>query len=838
MIRKSVIIALLALAALIPGASQQAQAQKSTGEWTMFPVYSNGVSDIVDTPSKVYYLSAGRLYSYDKENNETYSYSAANKLSDTEISSILYNIEHNYLLIVYASSNMDALYDNGKVVNISDIKDTTINEQKNITSVVFYNGCIYVSMPTTIVVYDAKTLIVKESARYTAENISKMAVSHGFMYINNNDTYKGKRAPLGTRNLPLSTAFMERNYGTIDYMFALGNSLIMDLATPLNNFPKGTDIATNWPYTWDAPVNLTSNAPIQPMKFLADSTAYLVTKSEILFFDKEGNHTSTTTLPAALQGQKIAFTRDLSDCWAGDADGIANYKVDGSTVTVLSDKSKPQGTSSVKEVAFIRGSKDGSRIYFSNLGLTSYKTIGTLYGGYDTPQATNYIENGVIYDATPKNVPMLTPGGINNQNKTGYTGLLGPENFAVDPDNPNIYYMCSIHDGLFVFEQKEDGEFVQVGHFDRTNAPVNHNWKYTVGAVGCDVNFDAQGNLWFGVWANDLAYPPYVVLPKSKFKNSDGSLKDLSLITKDDWYESKAKGVDKGERDMGSVFTKDGIMLNWDRRYADAVTLFVTDTKGTANTADDTYVERLGILDQDGKTFDPYRWISGVIDSRGRVWLGTANGIVEIAEPAKMTNPTSRITRLKVPRNDGTIYADYLLEGVQVNDIACDASDRKWVATENSGVYLVSQAGDKILEHYTTSNSMLPSNAVYSVFCDPRSNIVYFGTANGLLAYNSTSSPAAEDFSEVYAYPNPVRPDYTGWITIKGLMDNSLVKIADSAGNVVAQIKSDGGMAVWDGCNVSGERVRTGVYFVFVSANNGSVDSSSKGAVTKILVVN
>ena len=92
MIRKSVIIALLALAALIPGASQQAQAQKSTGEWTMFPVYSNGVSDIVDTPSKVYYLSAGRLYSYDKENNETYSYSVANKLSDTEISSILYNI--------------------------------------------------------------------------------------------------------------------------------------------------------------------------------------------------------------------------------------------------------------------------------------------------------------------------------------------------------------------------------------------------------------------------------------------------------------------------------------------------------------------------------------------------------------------------------------------------------------------------------------------------------------------------------------------------------------------------------------------------------------------------
>ena len=97
------------------------------------------------------------------------------------------------------------------------------------------------------------------------------------------------------------------------------------------------------------------------------------------------------------------------------------------------------------------------------------------------------------------------------------------------------------------------------------------------------------------------------------------------------------------------------------------------------------------------------------------------------------------------------------------------------------------------------------------------------------------SAPAADDFSDVYAYPNPVKPDFTGWITIKGLKDNSLVKIADAAGNVFFQGRSEGGMMVWDGCNAAGERVKSGVYYVFASQSDGDDKS---GAVTKIMVIN
>ena len=151
-------------------------------------------------------------------------------------------------------------------------------------------------------------------------------------------------------------------------------------------------------------------------------------------------------------------------------------------------------------------------------------------------------------------------------------------------------------------------------------------------------------------------------------------------------------------------------------------------------------------------------------------------------------------------------------------------------------MYLVSESGDEIIEHFTTENSQLPSNRVYSVLSDPNSNSVFIGTDLGLAEYSSTSSPSQDDYSNVYAYPNPVRPEYTGWITIKGLMENSLVKIADAAGNVFYTTQSEGGMVTWDGCNANGQRVKTGVYYVF--ASQGQEGEEKAGAVTKILVVN
>ena len=131
------------------------------------------------------------------------------------------------------------------------------------------------------------------------------------------------------------------------------------------------------------------------------------------------------------------------------------------------------------------------------------------------------------------------------------------------------------------------------------------------------------------------------------------------------------------------------------------------------------------------------------------------------------------------------------------------------------------------------TNSPLSSNTVYQVCCNPNSNSVYLTTPAGLYEYFSDSSPAEPTYDNIYAYPNPVRPEFMSDVTIMGLMDNSLIKIADASGFVIRQLKSTGGMATWDCCDQNGERVKTGVYMVLCSQANGS----GEAVVTKIAVI-
>jgi hypothetical protein len=257
----------------------------------------------------------------------------------------------------------------------------------------------------------------------------------------------------------------------------------------------------------------------------------------------------------------------------------------------------------------------------------------------------------------------------------------------------------------------------------------------------------------------------------------------------------------------------------------------------TADINDDQVIYATSYVDQDSKTLTFDHIIALTEDQKGRLWVGTNKGVFEITDPTKISSDVVTVNHLKVPRNDGTGLADYLLDALSISGIAIDNANRKWISTTTSGVYLVSEDGDEILEHYDTNNSILPSNKVTAVACDPNSSSVFFATEAGVLEYNSTASPASENLNEVYAYPNPVRPDFTGWITVTGLMDNTLVKIADSAGNVFFQGRSEGGMITWDGCNSNGDRVKTGVYYVFASHGTSS-DSGSESCVTKILVIN
>lgn len=820
MIRKKLIISLLALGGMVLGATPAASAQKVVGEWNIYPIYNSTIDNIVDGNKQVYFMSGGCLYSFDKETNEMMAYSLGTKLNDASIASIHYNADGGYLLVAYTSANIDLLFDDGRVMNISDIKSANLNIDKAINDVHFADGRIYVATTFGFVTIDDKTGNIVESAMLDKSVGAIGMMDDQLLIFIGAPLYSTYYAPVNVRHTSFDV-FKKFTGGSVNYYVTVNRPNWY--LTTTNG--KLRFIQSSPTYSYAAKFVDHNVTPLFKPRRNSNGEIYAVTKSEIVYFNDDAEITRRVALPEPLAGQMIDACGDESSLWAADTEGIANYSVsaDG-TVTVLADKAKPQGTSSVREVAYMRVSKDGSRIYLSNIGMTQFKSVGG--DRQDIPQATDYIENGKIYDASLPVASADMPDTKRYQQRDNSTKMYGGcQRFAIDPDNPRRYYMANWLEGVYVIEDNQE-----IAKFDRRNMPAWNAWNTGagVGAIAEDVFFDPEGNLWVGCWQAGSDFASYCVLPKAKLKG------DLSAVTVADWSQGALD--DQGQKDMASVMTKGGIMFNWDYRYSSSSYLFITDTKKTyTNTADDVVTEQVSFTDQDGKVFNPDRWICGVEDARGRVWMGTDQGIVEFTNPANATKADFRVTRLKVPRNDGTIYADYLLESEMVNDIACDASNRKWVATEGSGVYLVSENGDRIIEHFTAENSDLPTNTVQSVVCDPNSNVVYFGTNNGLVSYNSSSSPAAPDYSDVYAYPNPVRPDYTGWITIKGLMKDSLVKIADTAGNVFYQTRSDGGMVVWDGCNASGERVRSGVYFVYASQN---ADGSNSGVVTKILVVN
>lgn len=223
-------------------------------------------------------------------------------------------------------------------------------------------------------------------------------------------------------------------------------------------------------------------------------------------------------------------------------------------------------------------------------------------------------------------------------------------------------------------------------------------------------------------------------------------------------------------------------------------------------------------------------------DNDGNIWVGTDAGPLYIdAQFIDYYSDDYYFTQVKVPRNDGTNYADYLLSGVSITDIAVDAANRKWFGTEDDGVYLISEDNIEEEEHFTFDNSYLLSDEIESIAIYDETGEVFFGTSKGLCSYMGDATTVYEEMDDdnVYAYPNPVEPGYTGLITVVGLSLNADVKIVSANGALVAEGKSNGGSFTWDGNNKDGKRVASGVYMVMTAKSDGS-----KGTVCKIAIVN
>ena len=223
-----------------------------------------------------------------------------------------------------------------------------------------------------------------------------------------------------------------------------------------------------------------------------------------------------------------------------------------------------------------------------------------------------------------------------------------------------------------------------------------------------------------------------------------------------------------------------------------------------------------------------------VEDKENNIWVGTSVGPLMLPADDIANGSNSVLQQIKVPRNDGTNFADYLLGGADITCMAVDGGNRKWFGTNGNGAYLISADNMTQVQHFLTSNSQLLSNNIEAIAIDDQTGEVFFGTDNGLCSYMSDASATSDhmDKNNVYAYPNPVKPEYTGLITVTGLTMNANVKIVTASGSLVAEGTSNGGIFTWDGCDEEGKRVASGVYMVQTATSDGK-----KGTVCKIAIV-
>lgn len=807
MISKALRTLLCSLALLLAiGASAQTKA----GRWSAVPLVSSNFNNVVETPEKVYFHIGGSLFSLGTD-NENYFYTILNKLSDSsDITMVRYNAAGGYLFVAYDSGNIDLIYDDGKSVNMAEIKDAVLSSGHGINDVAFDDGKIYVATQFGIVVYDDTKHMVVESGIFDKPVSCVGVIGNRLVIVIEHDLMS---APLDVR------------HNTLDRFDTHSSSLWYSeiYATPANSIIYRHTSGNIYSCSFD-PEKLTLkiavvgiSAPNQ-LGLTADG-AYAVTANDIQLIDGAGT-TTTVAVPDEMKGKSAFFSyKSLDKVWLDTGKGISSVNLNNNTI--LSEPYMPEGIC-VGRPGVMCWSADGSRLYIGNYTTTFYHSS---YGEGDNFHCISDI-SAIMADGTPclidPRIPSNTTPSVDfnrvqrEDNTDRITG--GPTNLCVDPQDAGRIFQANRVGGVFAIK---DGEYEHL--FCAANA------AYTKGAWTEDVydcNFDRDGNFWLG---SGYTTDPYVVLPAAKLRG------DLSTVTRNDWVH--VTGMPSSfwpARDLKSLFMKKSNMAFF--TYCWDGGLMAMNNNGTPSVfTDDKYAHYTDFTDQRGNAVH-YQTIRHMVeDHDGRLWLATNNGVAYIANPAEVMNPDFCIVRPIVARNDGTNHGDLLADAESVNYIAVDPSNRKWLATENSGVYLVSSDGTKIISHFTKDNSSLPSNTVWTVSADPNSNKVYFGTSGGTVAYESDSSPAAEDYSDVYAYPNPVRPDYTGWITVTGLMDNSLVKIADAAGNVFFTGTSEGGMVSWDGCDASGQRVRTGVYFVFASSN---ASGSTKGAVAKIMVVN
>lgn len=757
---------------------------QGVGTWTAHLSYAN-TTQVAEGKDQVYAVANGALYSYGKDDQQLKFYSRESGLSDNTIGCIAYHPASGKLLIAYTNGNIDLLSENG-TYNLPYLKQSTSTQDKTVNAICTTQQQAYLAMNFGIVAINLARNEVADTYKLN-QPVRSVAQQGDFLYAL---TPSGLLRASTRDNLLDSSSWQP--YELLTETFEPSSlRAIAFFQGRLCLFAEGKGIY------YEA-----ADGTIRPL--CADSAIQGMSLQRDQLLAHTSSHTYIlTTLDAYVKVATgttcgVAAYNSAGQYWiAADSDGLVGLKLKG-------DRMEPFAGQLISE------QMSPKRNYCDFMTFVENK-LWVAGGGRWTDR---FNRPGTLMTHDEANEPASWTS-IDEAEVARKSGVRFADvtSIAVDPSDPTHFFASTWGEGVFEFKGGAFAKLHNTQNSTLASALTGNSLNYT--RVD-GLSFDSQGNLWM----TNTALSSCVNVLKA-----DGTWKAL-------------KGADYNVLNDQSVVDK-LLITSKGHKWINVLRgkrtgIFVFDDRGTIDdTSDDAahFFTSFSLNRADGEAIAVSGYYCMAEDRNGQIWIGTNRGPLVCPAPERAVDNPEQMYATRIVRTvDGANR--YFLDNAKVTAIAVDGGNRKWLGTEGNGLFLISPDGSETIENFTTDNSPLLSDNIKSLAIDNQTGQLYIGTENGIIAYRSDMTEGKEDYQEVYAYPNPVRPEQADRVTITGLMADSNVKITDIAGHLVFQTRSLGGQVSWNCRGSNGERVASGVYLVLAATPEGK-----ESVVTKIIVI-
>ena len=735
---------------------------------------------ICEGGDNIYCSSLSGVFSYNTRDNSLDKLSKTNGFSEAGKNKIAYNKKENTLIIGYENATIN-LFRNNQKKTISDIQRANINGYKSINNLYNSNGLCYVSCSFGIVVIDIYKAEIKETY-YIGQDGANVFV--------NGLTFDSKYIYAATKN-----GIYRANKNSLNLIDFKEWELLKNTPSPTGNYTSITYVKDSIYAVLENENNLIGNKTaillkentwtIDTSKSGCKTIYYDQTKETLILnygdrfesIDKAGKKINMNGLYEGWQTPNMSevITDEKGFYWIADrVSGLIKMYPNRGIERIV-----PPGPQNNDAYHF--------DIKNDQLWIAS--------GGVDNTYSNIYNHNGLQYRIGNN------WGILNGTNSEALDTTWDILHININPDDENQVFASTHGYGLL---EIKNGKIITVYNEKNSSLESKPGGLSSAVKVSCSA-YDKYRNLWV---ANPEANSLISV------KTTDGK-----------WTSFNLPGIK-------NIVTGKMIITTYNQKWlilprGQGILVF-SDNETIENQNDDQY-RKLGFSPGNGNL--PGSEITSMAeDKNGNIWVGSDEGVAVFYNPSSIFDETiSDAQQIKISQ-DGNIQL--LLETESINCIKVDGANRKWISTQKGGVFLVSEDGTEQIFVFNKNNSPIPRVNVGHIDIDDKTGEVYFGTDLGLISYKSTATAGNEYYTDIYAYPNPVKADYEGVIAIKGLVANSEIKITDISGKLVYETKSLGGQCIWNGKDFEGVKAKTGVYLVYASDENGE-----KTTVTKLAII-